>query len=392
MSNPCIDSPRPFTAALLLPPVEVFGLYRMALPGLTDGPLPALARAIATSQGWPSECGAILVARPGPSPALAVLGRFCESEQSWLHGQIQTLRQACGTLRYVDQVQVEADYRALADSLRAALGAKGLAEAGFTAIPHGGLIVLSSLADLLGLAKDRLTPPFAPDRPLVIIDDCALSGARFFQFLRQIEHPSVTFATLYSHPELRAAITRREPRVAECLNARDLAGQRIEDTGATEGFYWSGKTEALSFPWNEPDRTFWNPEAKRWELAWRIVPPELCRKNLSAPGTQPIPIQIQPEGLGPLRPSERALFAEIDGGIALFDLETGQGFSLAGVGSDLWKAIVRLGDLDAVIAEIGPAYEAPGETVLSDARRFIADLLARGLLEMCETGAPLLAS
>jgi hypothetical protein len=120
--------------------------------------------------------------------------------------------------------------------------------------------------------------------------------------------------------------------------------------------------------------------SERWELAWRIVPPELCLKNRPAPGTTPIPIQVQPEGKGPLRPSERSLFAEIDGSVVLFDLETGQGFSLAGIGSDLWRSIVRLGDLEAVIAELGRAYDAPEAILRADAERFTDDLLARGLL------------
>lgn len=391
MSTIRVDSSPPFWAALLLPQVEAIGLYSKALSGMADNPLPALARAIACSQGWPSDCGAVIVVWPSPKPALAVLGRFREPEQSWLRGQIQTVHQACGALRFVDQERVAEDCRTLADNLRTILGDEGLASAVFTAIPQGGLVVLNLLADFLGLTTGQMNPPFPPDRPLVIVDDCTLSGARFFQFLRKIEHPSVIFATLYAHPELRAAIIRREPRVAACLSAQDLGGQQIAETGATEDFYWSGNTEALCFPWNEPDRTFWNPAAQRWDLAWRIVPPELCLKNRPAPGTQPIPVQIRPEGLGPLRPSERALFAEIEGGIALFNLVTGQGFSLGGIGSDLWKALVRLGDLDAAVAELSREYDAPEETVRADARRFTDDLLSRGLLEIREIAAPSLA-
>jgi len=351
---------------------------------LTDtAALEALGQSIASSSEWPSTCEPRLLIRLGAHPVLAVAGSFGEPELAWLQGQTYILLHACEHLRYIRYVEAEAACRELADRLRAELGPDRLAAARFTAIPRGGLIVLGLLSVLLDLEREQIGPPFPPDRPLVAVDDCVVSGARSFRFLREVDHPEVVFAHLYSHPELRAALRGREPRVAGCVSARDLAGQRLDPAIETAGDrYWSGEVEALCFPWNEPDRTFWNPVSKRWELAWRIVPPELCLKNRPAPGTTPVPIQIQPEGKGPLRPSERSLFAEIDGSVVLFDLETGQGFSLAGIGSDLWRSIVRLGDLEAVVAELGRDYEVPEATLRDDARHFTDDLLARGLLEI----------
>jgi hypothetical protein len=126
---------------------------------------------------------------------------------------------------------------------------------------------------------------------VIVVDDCALSGARFHHFLRTVRANRIVFAPLYSPPELRAAILQREPRVVCCLSARNLAGHRLTaQPRETDTWYWSGHVEPLCFPWNEPDRTFWNPAAKRWELAWRIVPPELCPKNRPATGTVPIPV------------------------------------------------------------------------------------------------------
>jgi hypothetical protein len=293
------------------------------------------------------------------------------------------LELACRQLRYVEHKQVSADCERLGGALRTTLGDEGFARAKFSAIPHGGLIILEQVARIFGLDRTRFEPPFPDGTPLIVIDDCALSGARFFQFLRQLDHPAIVFAPLYSHPELRTAIVSRESQVLACLSAQNIAGRHLaEKVSGTDPFYWSGETEAICFPWNEPDRTFWNPVSKRWELAWRIVPPELCLKNRPAPGTVPIPIQLQPEGKGPLRPSERSLFAEIDGSVVLFDLETGQGFSLAGIASDLWRSIVRLGDLDAVVTALAPEYDAPVATLRGDAERFTNDLLARGLLEV----------
>jgi Coenzyme PQQ synthesis protein D (PqqD) len=365
-----------------LPAAPALSTYTQKL-GLSGAEAPtALARALAASPGWPPDAGARLLVRQGAHPVLAATGRFDAAGQAWLQGQAYSLAPACASLRYLDYPEAEAECRELAARLRTALGPDRLAAARFAAVPRGGLIVLGLLSVLLDLDRDQIGPPFPHDRPLVAVDDCIVSGARAFRFLGQTDHPEVVFAHLFSHPELRAAILEREPRVAACVSARDLTGRRLDlDREIPGDRYWSGEVEALCFPWNEPDRTFWNPVSERWELAWRIVPPELCLKNHPAPGTEPIPIQIQPEGKGPLRPSERALFAEIDGSVILFDLETGQGFHLGGAGSDLWRSIVRLGDLDAAVAALVPEYDVPEETLRLDARRFADDLLARGLLE-----------
>ena len=122
-------------------------------------------------------------------------------------------------------------------------------------------------AALLHLDREQTAPLHPENRPLIVVDDCALSGVRLSQFLRGCGSSRVLFAPLYSHPELRTAIRRLEPRIEDVLSAADILGERIE-ADLAEG-YWRGDTEPLAFPWNEPDRSIWNPAAERWEAAWR---------------------------------------------------------------------------------------------------------------------------
>jgi hypothetical protein len=367
--------------------------YEQRLPSLRMTPLEGLARAIAASPCWLPNC-ITLVLRPSPLPILAVLGEFDEAALAWLQCQIISLQNACRNLLYISYSQVEADCLALADRLREHLHPEDLARATFIAIPRGGLIILGLLASILGIRGDQISRPGPSDSLVIVVDDCALTGARFRRFLQNLDHENVIFATLYSPPELREAILRRENRVSACVSAQDIAGHSlhlsISDEAAPVEFYWAGQTEALCFPWNEPDRTVWNPETRRWDLAWRIVPPELCLKNRPAPGHEPVPIQIQPEGKGPLRPSGRALFAETGESITLFDLETGQGFSLAGTGSDLWRALLRQGGVEVSVKQLAEEYDVSPEILRTDSDRFVEDLLARGLLEWAEgaTSAP----
>lgn len=270
---------------LLLSDPEPLLEYQRRLPPLSEPPVLALARAIAASPGWPDGCE--LIVHPGSPPKLFVFGRFDAEGEAWLRCQSRALPRACARLRYVGYAQIERDCEQLAARLREHLG-PDLHRADFTAIPRGGFVVLGLLASLL----PRQAPAGAEEGLLVVVDDCALSGIRFGQTLRRYDSSRIVFAPLYSPPELRAVIREREPRVEAVLSAADVAGERVE-AGPEDG-YWSGDTEALAFPWNEPDRSVWNPNAQRWETAWRIVPPELCLKNRPRPGFEPIPVQVHP--------------------------------------------------------------------------------------------------
>lgn len=274
---------------LLFSVPDALSKYQRCLPPLPEPPIVLLARAIASSPGWPEGCGAVLMAHPGPAPKLLVLGQFDEAGEAWLHCQSRALQSACSRLRYVGYPQAERDCATLAARLREQLG-PDLTRAKVAAIPRGGYVVLGLLAALLHLDREQTMPPYPEDRPLIVVDDCALSGVRFSELLRGCGSSRIVFAPLYSHPELRMAIQAREARVEAVVSAADILGERIE-AGPGEG-YWYGSTEALAFPWNEPDRSVWNPAAERWEMAWRIVPPELCLKNRPRPGTEPLPVQV----------------------------------------------------------------------------------------------------
>ena len=294
---------------------------------------------------------------------------------------------------YVTYRRAEQDSEQLAIQLHEWFGRRELASFHFAAIPRGGLIVLGMLAYVLGLEQAQLEAPHPPEALLVVVDDCALTGFRFGQFLGRCASVQVIFAPLYAHPDLRAAIVAQEPRVLACLSAHDL-----HDYGQTrwgeeypawrerqlallgQGRYWVGQTEHLCFPWNEPDRQVFNPATGKLEPGWRIVPPELCLKNRLPPGVEPIPVQVQPEGKGPLKPSERVVFGDLGDEIVVGDLESRKTFGLRDSAAEMWRAIVEYGNLEDAAGALTELY-AVGEAILrADLRAFADDLLARGLL------------
>ena len=348
--------------------------------------LHALGRAIASGPAWDSAPDAVVMVRLGSAPCLAVMGRFDDTWQSWLRAQAVALARDCARLRLVDYRQVERDCERLASMLVDRLGRGAIRRARFVAIPRGGFIVLGLLATALGLDRAQLESRRQPGSPLIVVDDCALSGTRFAGFLRQHERDAeIVFAHLYSHPRLRAAVESCEPRVVACLSARDLGSDESLDRDSSTdrflaqmpGAYWIGHTEILGFPWGEVDHLIWHSGEGRPVPAWRLVPPELCLKNRAYP---PIPVQVQPEAVGPLRPAHDVIFGELEGRIVLHHLNRGKSAALDSVGSDIWRAVVKLGDPSKVTVELAREYAVPEAQLKRDAEGFIRKLIDRAYL------------
>jgi hypothetical protein len=356
-----------------------------------------LAQGIASSPIWLKMPDVELVIRFAPYPAIAVLGSFDNEAVVRLAALSRQLRISCKRLRYISYAQAEEDCRILAEKLIELFGRDELGKFQFTTIPRGGMIVLGMLSYALGLERKQFGRPASDNNPLVVVDDCSLTGRRFADFIENCRSDKIIFATLYSHPNLRSAIEEREPRVLACLSAHDLQDHwyELSEEGQDEAQgkwlsrlngkrYWFGQTDHICFAWSEPDRLFWNPVTEKVESGWHLLPPELCLKNRS--DSKPIPVQIQPEGKGPLCPSGRVIFAYYNGCVIIGDLVTKESFCLDGVAADMWNAVIEEGDAEAILDKLLTEYDIDEFTLRSDLQSFIDDLLARGILEVGENG------
>ena len=356
-----------------------------------------LAKAIARSKFWREAPGCRLVVRSSPRPVLAVVGKVDEVGEHRIKLLHKQLRAFSKTFYYIGYSQAEQDCEALAEQLVERLGKGIIQDAWFIPIPRGGKIVLGMLAYILDLRADQLAGSWAHQKhqeDLIVVDDCALTGARFGRFLRQIAHPRVTFAHLYSHPQLRRAIEEKEIQVNACISARDLHDYAPERLGSdydhwqeswrarqAEPHYWVGQHEHICFAWNEPDRGFWDPANDKVEPAWQLVPPEFCLKNRTPIGEDLHHLQIVAEGKGPLKLSDEALSCDLDDRIVLAQTGTGECFSLRGVSADMWRAVLEHGNETEATAALLLIYDVEERTLRSDLDAFVGDLLAKGLLE-----------
>jgi hypothetical protein len=353
----------------------------------------SLSRALAHSPIWSRMGPACLILRPGPIPSLVALGRFDSADLARIGFLSRWLEEAVATTRYLTYDQVGEAVARLAERLRDTFGEEAR-EFDYVGIPRGGLIVQGMLAYAMDLDADRLERGGDDHhRPLVVVDDCALTGSRFRRFVTGSPRRNLVFAHLCSTPQLRRALVAREPTVSHAVAAidlRDLAPEwqgdgypewkeRVE-AQAGEGRYWIGQPEAVAFPWNEPDHNFWNPETEEVEWGWRIVPPERCLKKGARSHPDGIPVRTQAAPKGDLVPADHVFFGRWDGIVQVLDERNGHTSALGEVGSHIWAGLMEGESLELIARRIASRFAVDPDRARGDAEAFLEELLARGLL------------
>ena len=357
-------------------------------------PLLLLARALASSHVWSDGPPVTLVARPEPTPVLAAIGRFGPTDEARLAALHHHLRTVLQRTIYLDHRRVEAACEALAERLKSRYAREELARMRFVGIPRGGSIVLGMLSYALGLSRHQLEAAPTPDEPLVIVDDCVLSGLRLSQFLEARPEQNIVVATLYSHPDLRAALLERSPQVRDVVSAFDLTDHAPATLGSEYDAWharwqarvdprtlWIGQPDHVGFPWGEPETSSWNPVTDREEIGWHVIPPELCLKHRHAAHASAFATQLQRTAEGAYRPTERIVVGEIEGAVVIGDLGADTTYSLEGVAADMWRAVLASRDAHEAVTMLSNTYEVDTDTLRADMDTFVDELVAAGILE-----------
>lgn len=85
-----------------------------------------------------------------------------------------------------------------------------------------------------------------------------------------------------------------------------------------------------------------------------------------------------------LRKVESAFCAtEVDGELVMIHVDTGKFFSLKGVGLDIWQALDRKTDLDAICTELQHEYGISPDECRSSVGIFADQLVAAGFASDC---------
>jgi len=365
------------------------GIYSARLDLDRRDALMGLAGAISASPLFSRIKDASIIVRPSPTPLLAICGSFEEEDIARLDALAEQLKAACSSMRYENYARVEEACRKLGRRLIDRFGREAIEDFRFMALPRGGLIVLGILSYVLDLRPSQLDICRDPEKTLVAVDDCALTGHRFGQFLKNCNRERMVFAPLYSHPQLRKAVRDEEPKVIACLSGEDLKemardydsqksaiGKRMAEI-LGDGRYIVNPIEYICFPWNEPDWCFWNDVTQDVECGWHVIPPKLCLKNWENRDL----IQVQKEGKGYLRPSKGVVFAERAGEVLIANIETNESLSLQGSAAEMWKTLIGSKDDEEALMGLLKAFDVEEEVLRKDYMSLVEDLIGRKLIE-----------
>jgi pyrroloquinoline quinone biosynthesis protein D len=82
----------------------------------------------------------------------------------------------------------------------------------------------------------------------------------------------------------------------------------------------------------------------------------------------------------PAKDPSRFVETEVEEETVVMRLDSGDFFSLRGPARDIWHLIDGARGRDAILAELGEAYDAPPARLATDLDTFLADLRDAGLL------------
>jgi hypothetical protein len=384
---------RPY--GLVLPPNDEITSYPSVFGTIEQWK--TLARSLAANVPTATSGPATVVLRSDSPPTLALLGWATPKEHDALEAALDLFVGSLSRLRPVDYSQVEDDCRALAVRLRECLSADFLDDAVFTGIPRGGTIVEGMLSYALDLSPKQLDPQARPEAPLVVVDDCFLTGHRAGRFVDdRPDRSDVVLAGLYAHPDLRNALEAEIPSVRACVTARDLTDHAPDlygddyadwkarwasrDTGPR---YWIGVPDHLCFPWSEPDVGFWNPSTDSLTQGWRVAPPGHCLDRRDEDTSVPIFVQESSpaeSGERALSPGPDVFYAEVGDRTMVVHASSETCLALEDPAADFWWALVEHETASDARNALQSRYDVDPAVLESDLQEFVETAVERRLL------------
>jgi hypothetical protein len=378
--------------------------------------LQTAAESILSDPRFSDEVGLLFVVRDATRPSLVCFGDFnaaIEERLDHLSEQLALIQEGA---RHIGYDEAEQLVETLGDLLVARYGRTELRKFAYRPIPRGGLIVLGMLSYVLDLRPDNMDSTGTdPAVPVVVVDDCVISGMRLRRTLQQITGPAIVASLLAPTGLVEEVLAEKKVdsfiRVAELYDlAPGLHGSDYEQwreewrTRRGDSVFWIGRPEHISFAWTEPESTFLNRATGELEPGFhlaaasrclrhrhhgdradRVAPIEVIRRPTGLAGEDRI--QVHRNGPGPLNAPDSVVAARIsETRIAVADFaavtedEAAECYLLDGSAARMWSHVTTEGTVEAAVEAMTVEYETDRAVIEKDLSAFVDHLLSLGLL------------
>jgi hypothetical protein len=403
-----IDKRMLIATKLTDPTTPLHGLRTLSGALSELGALEAIAASVCTDARFHGT--RFVIRRPdGERSALYAFGEPDDATRERLGQLASQLARVAHAARYVSYTEAERLTEVLAARLIDRYGRDELTKLEYRAIPRGGAIVLGMLAYALDLPADALhvrhdRAAAGQERPLVVVDDCVLSGMRLKQHLAFPGDRRVILAALFVPAALgdRTRVGNRPIDWNSAVLLDDLAPKLYGDGYSTwldswtrrlgDSVLWIGQPEHLCFAWSEPESAFVNAATGEVEAGFRLVPPNRCLRARSAP-TAAVPegsadrVEVHRDGPGPLNAPPHVVAAHVGGqriAVARFAGDchdrVDECYLLEESGADMWTQFIAHGTVEQASHILGSWYDAEPAAIAVDAEAFAEALVEMGLL------------
>lgn len=364
-----------------------------------------------------------LVVRDGAQPGLYAFGEVDAAGLERLQHLSLQAHRVNRAARYVGYVEAERLSERLAARLVERYGRAEVRSFAYRAIPRGGTIVLGLLAYALDLPAAALALSTDTSIPLVLVDDCVISGVRFKQQWHGIGERRLILATLFAPHGFAAAAAagaasatgsdRQFDHVC-AVELPDLAPELYGDAYSAwydawhkrqgnEGL-WIGQPEYLCFAWSEPESAFHNSVTGEIERGFTFTPSNRCLRLRHQPDGQldanlkagdrvvrapesAAAVQVQRDGPGPLHVPPSVVAADLAPdrvAVASFAEAEGENsrtcFLLEGSAADMWRRLIDCGTVAEAQRALQERYAVDPAILAADLESLVNSLLQLGLL------------
>lgn len=347
--------------------------------------------------------------QPTYSLCLVAVHKADTRELDDLQRRLGSLDHYCKKIINITYSQVETATDLLATKLIDRFGRKELKSFSFFPVPRGGLICLGFLSYCLNLTYKNIVHLIEADhknsKPIVLVDDCSMSGHRLLEFAQRFKGKNTIGAVLYAPKELQDGFKNNSIKSIDCfvgeylqpsndVDMLPIKGEVLASKMSLKDRVLAGDFRLPCFPWGEADQTIIDAKMQKPISGWALTRPKTSgdNPNVDRSGghqrqfdfgkcinrTCDLQNAIELPRSEKLNPDY--MFFECGESLVAHDVVTKTSLELNSTGLDMLSAYLEIGSICDTVTELQTRFHVDREMLREDLTRVLNNFEKHRLL------------